>query len=150
MLTEDMDGSSQLVRQPTDWWADRSGAFTLLFLQLGILYAWGVFQAELANQKLGNSVVLSTIGGVSGFCTALGCLPVRPGTLGKLKTGLSGCISIRSTHHRHGIGLDCCRIAFGFQFSDSKRCRLGTCPRHRLWLGMRTGIYCQSSWPGSC
>jgi hypothetical protein len=53
-----------------------SGAFTLLFLQLGTLYAWGVFQAELANQKLGNSVVLSTIGGVSGFCTALGCLPV--------------------------------------------------------------------------
>lgn len=52
------------------------GAFTLLFLQLGTLYAWGVFQAELANQKLGNSVVLSSIGGVSGFCTALGCLPV--------------------------------------------------------------------------
>lgn len=55
---------------------DISGAFTLLFLQLGTLYAWGVFQAELANQKLGSSVVLSTIGGLSGFCTALGCLPV--------------------------------------------------------------------------
>ena len=53
-----------------------SGAFTLLFLQLGTVYAWGVFQAELANQRLGNSVMLSSIGGISGFFTAMGCLPV--------------------------------------------------------------------------
>lgn len=66
-----------------------TGAFTLLFLQLGILYAWGVFQAELANQRLGNSVVLSTIGGVSGFCTALGCLPVCLKAFDKLKPGFS-------------------------------------------------------------
>jgi len=66
-----------------------TGAFTLLFLQLGILYAWGVFQAELANQRLGNSVVLSTIGGVSGFCTALGCLPVCLKAFDKLNPGIS-------------------------------------------------------------
>lgn len=71
----DTAGSSQQVRISRDG-SDGAGAFTLLFLQLGTLYAWGVFQAELANQKLGNSVVLSSIGGVSGFCTALGCLPV--------------------------------------------------------------------------
>lgn len=73
---EVMDGLSRAVSQAVKVSADLSGAFTLLFLQLGTLYAWGVFQAELANQKLGRSVVLSAIGGISGFFTAMGCLPV--------------------------------------------------------------------------
>jgi hypothetical protein len=71
-----MGGDCRLVTSHSSNPTDFSGAFTLLFLQIGTLYTWGVFQAELASQKLGNSVVLSSIGGICGFCTALGCLPV--------------------------------------------------------------------------
>lgn len=56
------------------------GAFTLCFQNIGILYAWGVFQARLSHDKLADSVTLSSIGGVAAFCVAFGSLPVSEHT----------------------------------------------------------------------
>jgi len=49
----------------------------LLFQYLGVLYAWGVIQAELSRVGLANSLQLSLIGATAAFCLAFGCLPVN-------------------------------------------------------------------------
>ena len=42
----------------------------------GILYAWGVIQAHLAEKNLANPTSLSMIGATSAFFVAFACLPV--------------------------------------------------------------------------
>jgi len=48
----------------------------LLFQYLGVLYSWGVIQAELSRTRLASSLQLSLIGATAAFCLAFGCLPV--------------------------------------------------------------------------
>jgi len=124
----------------TDW----PGAFTLLFLQLGTLYAWGVFQAELANQRLGNSVVLSSIGGVSGFCTALGCLPVSIDTLTSLlRAGNIDRIPFWSSQVGSGISPRCCLVPPLVQLLDQKCSGSDTGAWNRAWISERSWLYCK-------
>jgi hypothetical protein len=52
------------------------GTFTIAFHCLGLLYAWGVIQAELNNRGLASPQLLSVIGGLDAFFTAAICLPV--------------------------------------------------------------------------
>jgi hypothetical protein len=116
----------------------------LLFLQLGTLYAWGVFQAELANQKLGNSVVLSAIGGVSGFCTALGCLPVGSrGLIDMLKVGNPSRDALWSTKSRLCIRLDRRVLSASIELLDTKCCRSDPGTWGRTRLGERSWLYCK-------
>ncbi|GFZ49201.1 hypothetical protein JCM24511_06951 [Saitozyma sp. JCM 24511] len=56
-------------------WVITGSACVLCFQYLGILYAWGVIQAELAQNQLGSSLSLSTIGATAAFCLGFGCLP---------------------------------------------------------------------------
>jgi hypothetical protein len=56
--------------------SDMAGAFTLLFLYLGILYSWGVYQAYFVTNNVASSLALSAVGGVQVFMQAIGCLPV--------------------------------------------------------------------------
>lgn len=49
----------------------------LCFLYLGMLYSWGVLQAELAKNSWVTSLLLGMIGSTAAFCLAFGCLPVR-------------------------------------------------------------------------
>lgn len=54
-----------------------TGTFLIAFHFLGLLYAWGVIQANLNKKGLGGSQLLSLIGGLNAFFTAAFCLPVR-------------------------------------------------------------------------
>jgi hypothetical protein len=48
----------------------------LAFQGFGILYAWGVIQAHLAEKNLASPILLSVIGATSAFWVAFSCLPV--------------------------------------------------------------------------
>jgi hypothetical protein len=56
-----------------------TGTFLIAFHFLGLLYAWGVIQADLSKRGLGGSQLLSLIGGLNAFFTAAFCLPVING-----------------------------------------------------------------------
>ena len=55
---------------------DMAGGFSMMFCIMGILYAWGVIQAELVRQQIASTVAISAIGALSAWSVAIGCLPV--------------------------------------------------------------------------
>ncbi|KAH8085933.1 major facilitator superfamily domain-containing protein [Filobasidium floriforme] len=83
-------------------------AFVLAFQGLGILYAWGVVQAHLAEKKLASPILLSVIGATSAFWVAFSCLPISWAIrrYGDRTVALAGVVSATTSLALSGFATD--------------------------------------------
>lgn len=86
--------------------------------------------------------MLSSIGGVSGFCTALGCLPVSMHTLTSLlRAGNIGRVPFWSSQVGSGISPRCCLVSPLVELLDQECSGSDTGAWNRAWISERPRLY---------